>query len=160
MLNNKMTFVGAFLVGALTFAGASAHAWEIRRSHASCNQFQSTNFRSDGGNNSTTGSLVLGCSMPDENDLAHQTVTALNVHFESATSTSSGASRCVQFPFATGGACAGGTFTSGSGLKTVSPATLPSGWTDPANFAYLTVIIAPKTSGGAVTMLKGFYAAN
>jgi hypothetical protein len=159
-MNNKMKFLCAFLGSALTLGAASANAWEIRRAHAECNAFQSTNFRFDGGNNSTGGSLSLGCALPDENDLPHQAITQLNVHFESNTTSSSGAGRCVQFPFATGGACAGATFTSGFGLRTVSPTALPTGWGDGANFAYLHVIVAPKTSSGAVTTLKGFFASN
>ena len=159
-MNSKVKFVGAFLASALVFGGAAAQAWEIRRAHASCSAFTSTNFRSDGGNNGS-GSLSLGCALPDENDLPHENIATLNVHFERPSgSASSGASRCVMYPFAAGSLCGAAHFPSGTGFITSSPSNLPSGWSDPANFAWLNVIVAPKTSGGAFTMFKGFYASN
>src|SRR6185369_1509950 len=143
--------IGVFVLSAV-FVGIVVYSAETRaffaRQEASYCQVQSggnDNF-SNGCNFNTSFSMVVSCGVEDTAVNPKNTITTFNVHVSSRSSSSSLATRCVNFWNAPGTSCGSSFFGSGIGMLVLQPPTF-AGWTA-ADFGFVQVIMPPSTSSG------------
>jgi hypothetical protein len=164
-IEKKIRWAGAAAFIACGLVAAPSSAYVSRLAHSGCVQdWGSTYAFFSGGNNLTANTLILNCAVTDTTDISHPSMTAINVHGDDNTSSGSvWAFRCVSYWNAVGGLC-GNTVTSPNGAFGIAVPNTPSSfatqWNNGSHFASLGIYLPPKTAGGALSTIKGYFMAN
>jgi hypothetical protein len=139
--------LSALATGVLVYPKLSqAGTFWSRHSQTECNTVAgSGEAYVDGGNTSSSGSMILYCRAHDTAAQLRGSVTWVNVHVEDNSPSAIQSALCIKHASATSGVCGDLVPTSGTGQKVLNPPTFAQ-WTNAA-FGYIYVLLPPRGTG-------------